>query len=85
MFLSDAFLSREICDCPRHFENPAVRACRHAEFVDHHLKQFLPRFVEGAELADMPGGHSGVGVKAIRGQPLPLDRAGLFYPGADGC
>jgi hypothetical protein len=81
--LLDPFASSQVSYGPCHLEDASVAAGRQTETIGDHLQQFMPLFVDRAELSDMPGSHVGIGVKAEGGEAFPLDLSGGFDAGAD--
>lgn len=83
VWLPDILLPGQIGYGPRHLQNATVCAGRKPEPIGDHLQQLLSLIIEGTKLADMAGGHGGVGVQAVGGKALGLKLSGALHPGAD--
>ena len=64
MRLADLRFAGEVGDGAGDLEDAGVGAGREAETVGAKFQKFLAGLVEGAEFADVAGGHAGVGDRA---------------------
>lgn len=73
----------QIGDGPRHLEDTSVAASGKSQAVSDHLQRFLTLFINLAELADVAGGHGGIGVQTVGAEAVALKLTGRFDPAAN--
>jgi len=83
MRLLDGLASGQVGDGPRHLEDAGVGADGESEAVGDHLEPLLALLVDGAEAADVPRLHLGIGVQAEGAQAAELEFAGAVDAVAD--
>jgi len=77
------FISLDIGDRPRHFQDAVIGAGGKAEPVHGRLHQGRAGLIDPAVLADMTRLHLGIGVDAVAGEPPLLDSAGAGHAAAN--
>jgi len=77
---ADLWLTRQICDRPRHFQHPRIAARREAERTHRPLQQAGAAFVVAAVLPDLARAHLRIAEDCSLLQALALRRPRAFNP-----